>query len=842
MNVILHRLAIIGAIALVAVATAPSVPARVSAPTIQSRADATHPQVMAEVAKSLAASGDTTPGNLAAYSAIRGSLGTPATLPKSTTGVVPPLQREVFGFAFGASSLSDPTYGYPAWSFNLLTTIAYFGLTTDWDGTIIQSGSGWTTWNSSALTGLIATAHANRDRVILSINLHDFSTSPTSTMCAALHPTHRAVTVSQTVAQIQRMNADGVNLDYEGTNTVCAYQVGTTQYGKDLQSEMTSLAAEMRAALPSPYYVAVDTYSGSAGDSTGFFNIPALAPSVNSFFVMTYDMEYYNWSSSPLNCTSFCLGPTSPLTTYLYNDTKAMADYIAAAGASKVILGIPYYGRKECVANATPSTAPPNAYPVSGSVASDGYLDASTENGYNLNSDYHAMREVKDTAGNERMDTWSSSGASCTREMYFDDVDSIGRKYDLVNRDNLRGAGIFALQYGGGAPELWDALGTHFTHPFALASVDAAPASTQYNVAVGAYYGGVISSFDLISNDVTAGTGAFLERAGIPAQAAGSGTWSGSTTVYGYPGHHYQYLVRAWSYNGLVSAWSAGVDATVATTATSPLPFKGMYTLRSDGFMKSNTSPPVATWQYWFGYDLARVAHPLPGASSPSVGAVLNAYGALLSYGEHLVLANSAYWPGQDLARDFAFLPNGTGGYVLDAHGNLWPFGVGSNPLPLAVHGNPHWPSLDIARKVVIFPDGTGGYVLDYTGGVNPFAIGSNPVPKSPALSHYWPNEDFARDMVLIPGTRSGFVLNGYGGLYAFTAPGEATPVVPSGSPYWSGHDVARGFFLLPGSTAASPGGYIMDCAAGLTPWGNVSGPGVSGAWACGTAKAITGG
>jgi hypothetical protein len=259
--------------------------------------------------------------------------------------------------------------------------------------------------------------------------------------------------------------------------------------------------------------------------------------------------------------------------------------------------------------------------------------------------------------------------------------------------------------------------------------------------------------------------------------------------------------------------------------------------------MKSVTSPPVATWQYWPGQDLARAAHPLPGATSPSIGAVVNAHGALLSFGQHLVLANSVYWPNDGLARDFAFLPDGTGGYVLDAHGRLWPFGVGSNPLPPAVHGNPVWPSLDIARKVVILPGGTGGYVMDYTGVMNPFAIGgTNAVPGAPKLSRYWPGEDFARDVVLVPGTRSGYVLNGYGGLYAFTAPGEATPLVPAGSPYWSGHDVARGFMLLPGSTAASPGGYIMDCAAGLTLWGNAAGPAVSGTMGCGSAKAVTGG
>lgn len=801
---------------------------------IESSADATHPRVMDEAQRDLVAN---TPGSV-----LRLGAAAKGAAPIAVQPNMPALQREIFAFAFGNASLGDATYGYPAWSFNLLTTIAYFGLTIDWDGSIIQSGSGWTTWNSSALTGLISTAHANRDRVIVSVNLHNFTTSSTSTMCAALHPTHRAATVAAIVAQVKRVNADGVNLDYEGDNTVCAYQVGTTQYGPDLQYEMTQLAVEFRAALPSPYYVAADTYSGSAGDSSGFFNVRAMAPYVDSFFVMAYDMEYYNWGHAPLYCSSFCIGPTSPLTTYYYNDTDVMSQYSSAVGPSKTILGVPYYGRKECVAGVTPSTAPANAYPVSGSVASDGYLDASQENGYPLNSDYHAGREVHDTAGNERRDSFYSSDKSCTRQLYFDDIDSLGRKYNLVNRDNLRGVGIFALQYGGGAPELWDALGTHFTKPFALVSANAAPTSMQYTVTEGSYYGGVISSFDLISTDVTAGTGSFTEQRGIPALAAGSGTWTGTATVHGYPGHHYQYQVRAWSYNGLASSWSDPSDVTVSSGATSPLQYKGMYDLRYDGYLRPIASPPVATLQYWTGVDLARAAHPLPGASSPAIGAVLNGYGALVPYGGKLVLANSVYWATQDLARDFAFLPNGTGGYVLDAHGRLWPFAVGSNPLPPAVRGNPVWPTLDIARKVVILPDGTGGYVLDYTGVVNPFAIGSNPIPASPALTRHWPGEDFARDMVLVPGTRSGYVLNGYGGLYAFTAPGEATPTVPTGSLYWSGHDVARAFFLLPGSTAAAPGGYVMDCAGGLSIWGNATGPSVSGQWSCGSAKAATGG
>ena len=68
------------------------------------------------------------------------------------------LQREVFGFAL-ASSLADPTVGYPSWDFSLISTVAFFGLHINDDGTI-ASDSGLTVWNSSDLTNLLTAAHA----------------------------------------------------------------------------------------------------------------------------------------------------------------------------------------------------------------------------------------------------------------------------------------------------------------------------------------------------------------------------------------------------------------------------------------------------------------------------------------------------------------------------------------------------------------------------------------------------------------------------------------------------------------------------------------------------------
>ena len=53
--------------------------------------------------------------------------------------------REIFGFAL-ASSLSDPTVGYTSWNFDLLSTVAYFGLHVDTTGHFAND-NGWSVWN-----------------------------------------------------------------------------------------------------------------------------------------------------------------------------------------------------------------------------------------------------------------------------------------------------------------------------------------------------------------------------------------------------------------------------------------------------------------------------------------------------------------------------------------------------------------------------------------------------------------------------------------------------------------------------------------------------------------------
>jgi spore germination protein YaaH len=723
--------------------------------------------------------------------------------------------REVFGFVT-AATIGYGDIGYTTWDFSMLTTVAYFGLHVNWDGNILHNNAWWTIWNSSTVTNLVQAAHSQGVKVVLTLILGD--SSPNSpVMCSGLG--WGDLTISQTVHELAAKGVDGVNIDYEGKNDVCVN-------GQTTQSMFTTFVRKMRAALPTGSYLSIDTYAGSAAGTDGFFNIPALGAYTDSFFVMAYDMEYYNWAHAPLHCTRMCLGPTSPLTTYYYNDTLTATQYLAVVPASKVILGLPYYGRKACV-----SQGGANAYPTSALVA-DTYLDAAGEAAYfeTAPGSYSIHRDPNDVLGQQRFDDWYNTTLKCTRQLYWDDFVSLGAKYDLINRLNLRGAGIFTLDYGGGAPELWCDLRDHFSagHVPATATVDASQSSTRFTVSFEAGQGCGVSSFDLQQKDTTLNQNWIDVGNSLRPTSYVNQIYSGTLIANGYLGHTYQFQVRTHDGHGYVGAWSPPVSTTVPSTATLAHPFQGLYTMDAYGGVAPDDSPPVPTSAYWPGWKIARAAHARPGRNAPQTGAVLDGYGGLHSYGATLLINSPAYWQGWDIARDFAFLPNGSGGYVLDGYGGLHPFSVNRfgprgfavfDGMPPPAQGAAYWQGRDIARKVVIFDDGTGGYVLDGYGGIHAFGIG-RPAPPNPLLSAHWPGWDIAHDIALIPGTHSGYVMDGYGGLHGFAPAGQALPPAFTGAPYWQGWDIARGIWLLPTSTLAQPAGYLLDGYGGLHPLG----------------------
>jgi hypothetical protein len=367
----------------------------------------------------------------------------------------PGLRREVFGFA-NAGNLGSASVGYTTWNFSLLSTVAFFGLRVNGvDGALVPGDAAWNVYHSATMGGFVGAAHAAGARVIVSINLQDFSGAATNQTCQGLAPGAAQNTINQAVAKMAAAGVDGINVDYEGVNTTCAN-------GQSSRAQLVGLVTKLRAAMPKGTYLAIDTYAGSAEDPTGFFDIPGLAPQVDALFVMAYDMDYSNYHYAPLNCASFCFSPVSPLDTYRYNDTLTSQQYSALVPANKVILGLPYYGRKGCV----PSLNIAHQYPTrfdSPYYVAPTYLYAVEVPRDTGVSSFSAHRDPSD--GVSEWDTWYSTDFSCNREQYWDDVQSLGAKYDLVDRYNLGGVGLFTLDYGGGSPELWSLLASKFACP-----------------------------------------------------------------------------------------------------------------------------------------------------------------------------------------------------------------------------------------------------------------------------------------------------------------------------------------------------------------------------------------
>ena len=364
------------------------------------------------------------------------------------------LTREVFGFAY-ASDLGDPTFGYPSWNFNLLSTVAFFSIRVDYNGVLVAD-SNWNVWSSSTLSGLVSAAHAHGVKVVMTLrpNYTDITD-----FCDMLYNDN--TTVGQVVNQVKLKGVDGVNIDYEMSGQAMCNPTNPGLTPMSDQALLTQFAKDMRAGLNAAgpnYYLSIDTYSGSASGPDGFFNIPALNPYVDSFFVMTYDMDYANQGHAPLNCASFCMAPVSPMANYYWNDTTSMSQYSSVVGASKTILGQPYYGRAACV------SSPVEHAVASGGVVTPTYVDAASA----ISSPdikpgtYVIHRDSADPAGQDRWDSWYDNSLGCWREMDWSDTTTLGARYDLVNQDNLRGVGIWTLDYAGGASELWQALGDHF--------------------------------------------------------------------------------------------------------------------------------------------------------------------------------------------------------------------------------------------------------------------------------------------------------------------------------------------------------------------------------------------
>jgi spore germination protein YaaH/flagellar hook assembly protein FlgD len=418
-------------------------------------------------------------------------------------------------------------------NYDVLSTIAYFSVGVDKAGNLKKRDAdgtkttGWGGWTSSSMTSVINAAHQRGTRVVLTVSAFAWTSTTAAVQKAVLGSSAARLTLArQAAAAVRDRGADGVNLDFE-------------PLVRGYEDEFVSLLRTMRSELNrirSGYQLTYDT--------TGFIGNYPLEASVASgaadaIFVMGYD--YRTGSSATA-------GSIDPLSGPRYDLADTVRAYTARVSPSRVILGLPWYGRAW-------STATDDARSENISGAKYGHSTAVTyENVVGL-VDRYGRRwdslEQSPYVAYRRQNCTSTYGCVTSwRQVYYDDASSLKRRYEMINDYGLRGTGIWALGYDGGHSELYRALSDSFLVDSAapragIEMLTTTQADEGFVVSWAARDTSKVASYDV---QVSVDGGAWATwRTGTKAT---SDVWLGSD------GHGYAFRVRATDSKGNTSAWN----------------------------------------------------------------------------------------------------------------------------------------------------------------------------------------------------------------------------------------------------------------------------------------------
>lgn len=245
-------------------------------------------------------------------------------IPKKAGAPAPSLPPGAFGNGLGSHVVLGflPSWELPAPSvdYRAFSEVSYFALQVEPKGRILESGSGWEPLVNGEVDTFVSDAHQAGDRALLSL----FTQTQSTLNQMAKAPAADGHLLADQVAPLLAAHGfDGVDLDIEGQEAFDR---------APFVKFVAAFSSRLRALGPH-YSIVLNSYPQSAVDPASFFDVKALSPYVNDFFVMAYEM---NDQSSP--------GPTAPLVGENLSDASALASYEAVVPSSKIILGIPFYG------------------------------------------------------------------------------------------------------------------------------------------------------------------------------------------------------------------------------------------------------------------------------------------------------------------------------------------------------------------------------------------------------------------------------------------------------------------------------------------------------------------
>jgi spore germination protein YaaH/flagellar hook assembly protein FlgD len=447
------------------------------------------------------------------------------------------LRRQVFGFlpywelSGAVSKLNN----------DVLSTIAYFSVGVDRLGNLRKkdadgsNSTGWGGWTSSSMTSVISNAHQHGTRVVLTVSAFAWTTSQANVQRAVLgSSTARLRLARQIAAAVRDRGADGVNLDFE-------------PIASGYSDEFVSLLRTVRSQLNRVRKGYQLTY-----DTTGFIGNYPIEASVakgaaDAIFIMGYD---YRTSSSST------AGSVDPLSGPTYDLADTVRAYTARVSASRIILGIPWYGRAWSTAGNGPRSKNTSGAKFGYSTAVNYETVADLVKTYGRRWDpveaspYIVYRRQNCTAAYGCVTSW--------RQVYYDDAASLKQRYALVNDYGLRGAGMWALGFDGGRAELYRAVSESF-----LVDKSAPQAGIRILAPSQGDEGFVVSwaardTSAVVSYDVQVSTDGGAWKTWLTRTRAASDVWLGAD------GHGYAFRVRAVDSKHNAGSWNIGAtwDAT----------------------------------------------------------------------------------------------------------------------------------------------------------------------------------------------------------------------------------------------------------------------------------------
>ena len=361
---------------------------------------------------------------------------------------------EVFGFA-------------PYWTFNklqnvdfeVLTTMAYFGVEVDGEGNLDRESKGYETYKSEYATEVFKKAHKSGTRVLLTVT--QMKNQPIKDLMDS--PEGQQNAINQIIDEVESRGIDGVNVDMEYTGNP------GDAYRQKFSTFMENLTVQMKTRMPNSQ-VSVSVYA-SAVKEPKIYDIAAIGKTVDHVFMMAYDFAVAGSANAI---------PTSPLYghkegKYWFDVSTAVDQFLEKMPSEKLVLGVPWYGYNYAVQTPTVKTATAKGYYSSYKKgrktysyyvpAPKAYAQTYTIVTNDVTADTEGItnyQEGFDEYGKVSYKAYYVQATGTWRMVFIDDVKSLSYKYDFAKDKNLGGVGMWALGFDNGKSEMWELLRDKF--------------------------------------------------------------------------------------------------------------------------------------------------------------------------------------------------------------------------------------------------------------------------------------------------------------------------------------------------------------------------------------------